>query len=75
MLQSLISLRDDEIDIVLGAVTQWCRGMGVAVESEEGRRAITVAVNLICSRSVDDFPAELFKQLDDRALETLQRCA
>lgn len=47
MLQSLISLTDEEITAVTDAVRQWCSQGKVDIDSSEGRRAITAAIDLI----------------------------
>jgi len=54
MLLSLISLSDPEIDIVTTAVREWCRLHHCDIDSADGRRAITVAVNLVQSRQEHD---------------------
>lgn len=63
MLQSLVGLPDDQVDTVINAVTEWCRTRGVAIESDEGRQAISTAVNILSTRTVADQPAELHAQL------------
>lgn len=50
MLLSLISLSDPEIDLVTTAVREWCRLHHCDIDSADGRRAITVAVDLVQSR-------------------------
>ncbi|PDT00938.1 hypothetical protein CO666_27780 [Rhizobium chutanense] len=65
MLLSLISLNDDEIAIVTNAVRQWCCEKKRDIDSVEGRRAITIAVDLIqMNTEHDKLFAELSKQLD-----------
>ncbi|ARM88918.1 hypothetical protein RHEC894_CH02630 [Rhizobium sp. CIAT894] len=65
MLLSLISLNDDEIAIVTNAVRQWCCEKKLDIDSLEGRRAITVAVDLIqMNTDHDKLFAELSKQLN-----------
>jgi len=71
MLQSLISLEDNEIDTVLNAVTAYCGSRGVSIESEEGRKAIAVAVDVISSRHA----ADLFLEIQERLDESRKRCA
>lgn len=65
MLLSLISFNDDEIAIVTDAVRQWCCERKRDIDSVEGRRAITVAVDLVqMNTDRDRLFAELSKQLD-----------
>ncbi|MBB4440328.1 MULTISPECIES: hypothetical protein [Rhizobium] len=67
MLLSLISLDDDDITIVTDAVRQWCCEKKLDIDSIEGHRAITVAVDLVqMSTGRDRLFSELSKQLDDR---------
>lgn len=64
-LLSLISLDDHEITIVTDAVRQWCGEKKLDIDSVEGRRAITVAVDLLQMNTRGDrLFAELSKQLD-----------
>lgn len=65
MLQSLISLEDQDIDTVLDAVTAWCDIRGVLVDSAEGRRAITIAVDIVCNHGSFDLYKELSQRLDE----------
>ncbi|MBX4957266.1 hypothetical protein [Rhizobium lentis] len=65
MLLSPISLDDQDITIVTDAVRQWCGEKKLDIDSIEGRRAITVAVDLLqMDISRDRLFAELSKQLD-----------
>ncbi|MBX5158043.1 MULTISPECIES: hypothetical protein [unclassified Rhizobium] len=65
MLLSLISLNDDEITIVTDAVRLWCCERKLDIDSIEGRRAITIAVDLIqMNTDRDRLFTELSKQLD-----------
>ncbi|SCB56227.1 hypothetical protein GA0061105_10155 [Rhizobium aethiopicum] len=65
MLLSLISLDDREIIIVTDAVRQWCCEKKLDIDSIEGHRAITVAVDLIQTNiGRDGLFAELSRQLD-----------
>ncbi|GGD60660.1 MULTISPECIES: hypothetical protein [Rhizobium] len=67
MLLSLISLNDDEIITVTDAVRQWCCERKLDIDSIEGHRAITVAVDLIQMNSDRNrLFTELSKQLDHR---------
>ncbi|ARO30656.1 hypothetical protein CO660_19165 [Rhizobium sp. L9] len=64
MLLSLISLDDSQITIVTDAVRQWCCEKKLDINSLEGRRAITVAVDLVQMNTARDrLFAELSKQL------------
>jgi hypothetical protein len=65
MLLSLIALNDDEITIVTDAVRLWCCERKLDIDSTEGRRAITIAVDLIqMNTDRDRLFTELSKQLD-----------
>ncbi|OWO93419.1 hypothetical protein B5E41_19010 [Rhizobium esperanzae] len=65
MLLSLISLDDSQITIVTDAVRQWCCEKKLDIDSVEGRRAVTVAVDLVQMNTAHDWLfAELSKQLD-----------
>ncbi|MDO3435540.1 hypothetical protein QWJ46_22975 [Rhizobium sp. CBN3] len=65
MLLSLISLDDSQITIVTDAVRQWCCEKKLDIDSVEGRRAITVAVDLVQMNTArDGLFAQLSKQLD-----------
>jgi hypothetical protein len=46
MLQSLISLSDDQIDAVTDAVREWCAANHCPIQSEKGRRAMIVAIDI-----------------------------
>ncbi|MDK4736179.1 hypothetical protein [Rhizobium sp. CNPSo 3490] len=64
MLLSLISLDDSQITIVTDAVRQWCCEKKLDINSLEGRRAITVAVDLVQMNTARDrLFAGLSKQL------------
>ncbi|WP_042118661.1 hypothetical protein [Rhizobium etli] len=65
MLLSLISLDDSQITIVTDAVRQWCCEKKLDIDSIEGRRAVTVAVDLVqLNIAQNRLFAELSKQLD-----------
>lgn len=64
MFQSLISLEDQDIDAVLLAVSAYCNRRGVDVESPEGNRALTVAVDVVCSRGSRSLLDDLNRHLD-----------
>jgi hypothetical protein len=50
MLQSLISLSDQEIELVTEAVRQWCSKHHCDVDSTEGHRALTAAIDIVQTR-------------------------
>ncbi len=54
MLQSLISLSDSEVELVTRAVRQWCHSHHCDIDSAEGRRALTLAVELVQSKHVEE---------------------
>ncbi|EJZ17366.1 hypothetical protein RCCGEPOP_31159 [Rhizobium sp. Pop5] len=67
LLQSLISLDDSEINLVTDAVQQWCSEKKLDIESTEGRRAITIAVDLVQTNiAPEKLLAELSQQMDRR---------
>jgi len=66
MLRSLMDLPAAQIEVVLNAANEWCQIRGVAIESDEGRRAVMIAVKIVSSRDVIDLKAELCAQLDRR---------
>jgi hypothetical protein len=51
MLLALISFSDDQIEVVTSAVREWCHLTRNHIDSVEGRRAITLAVDLVQTRS------------------------
>jgi hypothetical protein len=64
MLQSLISMSDPEIELVLNSVREWCNSHHCEIESPDGRRAVTVAIDLVQSqRTDDDVIVELTRRL------------
>lgn len=67
LLQSLISLNDSEINLVTDAVQQWCSENKHDIDSVEGRRAITIAVDLVQTNTApEQLLAELSQQMDQR---------
>jgi hypothetical protein len=64
LLQSLISLNDKQITVVLDAVKTWCDSRNVVVDSHEGRRAVTAAVDLVCNHAPTDLLAEMTDRLN-----------
>lgn len=65
MFQILMSLDDDQIELVLGAVRIWCMKRGVEIESDDGRRAVTIAVDCILSTGTLNFATVVQARLDD----------
>jgi len=51
MLQSLLSLEDDQIATVLDAVQRWCADQHTDIDSGDGRRAIRMAIDLVQTTS------------------------
>ncbi|MCW1408468.1 hypothetical protein OLZ32_10975 [Rhizobium sp. 1AS11] len=47
MLQSLITLSDQDIELVVTAVGQWCTKNHCEIDSNEGHRALTLAIDLV----------------------------
>ena len=67
LLQSLISLDDREINLVTDAVQQWCSDNKLDIDSVEGRRAITIAVDLVQTNTApEQLLAELSQQMNQR---------
>lgn len=62
MLMSLVTLSDDEIKRVMAAVSQWCRENHCEVDSEAGRRALTIAIDLVQTKSSDERLVTLLSQ-------------
>jgi hypothetical protein len=50
VLQSLISLSDQDIDRVMTAVRGWCTEHNCAIDSSEGHRALTIAIDIVQSQ-------------------------
>ncbi|MEH7836551.1 hypothetical protein V7796_12320 [Rhizobium laguerreae] len=65
MLQSLISLSDQDVECVIDAVRDWCSQHHCTIDSRRGRLALTTAVDLIqTTGSPEALPLELSKRLD-----------
>ena len=64
MLQSIISLEESDIYAVLNAVTAYCAGQCVPVESYQGRKAVYVAIDLVNNRRAADVLSEIRARLD-----------
>ncbi|EJC84185.1 hypothetical protein Rleg4DRAFT_5985 [Rhizobium leguminosarum bv. trifolii WSM2297] len=54
MLLSLISLTDSEIELVTSAVREWCRWHHCDIDSSDGRRALTAAIDLVQSKHPEE---------------------
>jgi hypothetical protein len=63
MLQSLISLSDDEIEMVTATVSEWCRVNQCAIDSANGHRALTAAIDLVQAKHGE---ARLLMELTSR---------
>lgn len=64
MLQSLISLSDSQIELVTKSVREWCRTHHCDIDSGDGRRALTVAIDLVQSQqSEESLVPQLMKRL------------
>lgn len=62
--QSLIQLEDDQIEMVMDAVKQYCEDRQIEIDSGQGLHAMNVAVNIVCSQRIHNLLAELHAQLD-----------
>lgn len=67
MLQSLISLSDDEIEQVTATVSEWCRANHCSIDSQDGHRALTAAIELVQSRHSEQ---RLLEELTSRLAPT-----
>nr|WP_113012176.1 hypothetical protein [Rhizobium sp. UBA1881] len=72
MLQSLIYLSEDEIELVTATINDWCRVNNCAIDSTEGRCALTAAIDLVQnkhgeSRILEELTARLAPQADQGA--------
>jgi hypothetical protein len=64
MLQSLIYLSDLDIDRVMEAVRGWCAQHNCEIDSSEGRRALTIAIDIVQSQGErNSVAAELSQRL------------
>jgi hypothetical protein len=64
MLLSLISLTDAEIELVTSAVREWCRLHHCDIDSADGRRTLTIAIDLVQSQPLEEhFTPELIRRL------------
>ncbi|CCM74484.1 response regulator [Rhizobium mesoamericanum] len=62
MLPSLSSLDDREIKAILKAVRKWCSANGVDINSTEGRRAMTIAIDHVQQTGSSDNIGEIFSR-------------
>ncbi|WP_246622170.1 hypothetical protein [Rhizobium laguerreae] len=67
MLQSLISLSDQDTELVITAVRQWCTKNDCEIDTNEGRRALTLAIDLVQYSSRDTLFQDLTKRLCPRS--------
>ncbi|KAA0681155.1 hypothetical protein DTW90_37170 [Neorhizobium sp. P12A] len=69
-LLNLLSLEDDQIEIVTGAVRRWCEENRHSVNSQAGRQAMEVAISLAVSQRTDQSKLEslLAKLMKVRAI-------
>ncbi|MBY3390430.1 MULTISPECIES: hypothetical protein [Rhizobium] len=63
MLQSLITLSDQDIEVVITAVRQWCTKNHCEIDSNEGRRALTLAIDLVQNSARDTLLQNLTERL------------
>ncbi|MBY3345512.1 hypothetical protein [Rhizobium laguerreae] len=67
MLQSLITLSDQDIEVVITAVRQWCIKNHCEIDSNEGRRALTLAIDLVQNSARDRLLQNLTERLGPRS--------
>ncbi|MBY5780808.1 hypothetical protein HFN59_27425 [Rhizobium leguminosarum] len=67
MLQSLITLSDQDIEVVITAVGQWCTKNHCEIDSNEGRRALTLAIDLVQNSARDRLLQNLTERLGPRS--------
>ncbi|MBO9195994.1 hypothetical protein J5277_17980 [Rhizobium sp. 16-449-1b] len=63
MLQSLMSLSDEDVSAVIAAVHKYCGDHGYDLHSPQGRRTITTALELVQNKCD---PERLIFDLDQR---------
>ena len=44
-LLNLVSLDDDQVEIIITAVKDWCEQNGVSIDDENGRQAMSIALS------------------------------
>ena len=65
MLQFLMTLSDEEVDLLIRSVHRWCALNKVSVDSVDGRRAITTAIELMqTTDKAVSFPYDLSVRLE-----------
>ncbi len=65
MLQYLTALTDAEVDLLIRSVERWCALNHVSIDSSDGRRALTVAIELMQTTDRPlSFPYDLSVRLD-----------
>jgi hypothetical protein len=65
MLQALMTLSDEDAALLIRSVHRWCALNKVSVDSFDGRRAITVAIELMqTTRKPVSFPYDLPVRLE-----------
>jgi hypothetical protein len=65
MLQYLTAFTDEEVDLLIRTVERWCALNHVSIDSSDGRRAITVAIELMqTTDNPGSFPYDLSIRLD-----------
>ncbi len=65
MLQFLMTLSDEEVDLLIRSVHRWCALNHVAIDSPAGRRAMAVAIELMQTTDKPvSFPYDLSVQLE-----------
>ncbi|RWX35107.1 hypothetical protein EHI47_05385 [Rhizobium leguminosarum] len=63
MLQSLMTLSDQDIELVITAVRQWCTKNHCEIDSNEGRHALTLAIGLVQNSARDTLLQSLTEHL------------
>lgn len=66
MFQLLTSLEDDDVDAILEGVRKWCEMQNVSLESADGRYALNVAINAICSSRMGNLLVKMQTDLDEK---------
>jgi hypothetical protein len=65
MLQALMTLSNEEVDLLIRSVHRWCALNHVSIDSSDGRRAITVAIELMQTTNKPvSFPYDLSVRLE-----------
>lgn len=71
---TLLSLQDEQIEVVTETVQRWCQERHLDINSDDGRAALqaAVAIALTDKWSPADLPAQLRKQLTAYPAKGLQ---